>query len=995
MSDSEFFPLLNEVSRFPKAGNADWLRIGNENWSDTLLVNPEYGKFAEAFPAHPKGRRLLDALFGNSPYLSHCLLSDPAFFKTLAETGTDAALAFIYAELDAAITPDSDTAQIMRLLRIAKQRIALITAVADITGIWPLGTITRTLSDFAAKAVDISAAHLLLQAHRKGDIVLPHPDDPTRDSGLIILGMGKLGAYELNYSSDIDLIVLFDSRKVTYTGRKFMDDCFIRLTRDLVKIMQERTANGYVFRTDLRLRPDPGATPIALPLGAARAYYESQGQNWERAAMIKARPIAGDIEAGLEFKEFLRPFVWRKFLDFAAIADIQSIKSQIHAHKGFGKISLEGHNIKIGRGGIREIEFFCQTQQLIEGGRNPTLRNPSTLQTLSDLVEAQKVKPEVRDDLVKAYEYLRTLEHRLQMIHDNQTQLLPEAAEDFAQLGVFMGHADPEAFRLELKLTLETVQAHYDALFAFEEEPDRKAGRLVFTGAENDPETLKSLENLGYTNVDNISQIVRQWHHGRYRATRTERAQQLLTALMPTLLERLGDTADPDAAFMRFDAFLKKLPAGIQLFSLFTAHPSLLKLLAKIMGMAPGLANRLANNPRLLDGVLSPDFMGPLRDRDELVADLDLMLGTARDFQDVLEISRRWVNDIKFRIGVQILHNIDHGTGLGGTVAAGPALTMLAEVTLSRILPAVVADLGEKHGTVPGGEFAILGAGKLGSREMTPGSDMDLIFLFRTPEQDMMSDGPKPIPAGLYYTRLSQRVINALSALTGEGYLYEVDMRLRPHGKAGPIAMTPDAFQKYYEEEAWTWEHMALTRARPVAGDLSLQQEAERMIRHILTLPRDGETIAANLYDMRDRLQKQHADKSFWAIKHHRGGIMDLDFIVQYLKLIHGKDHPEILDTNTHASLMAMKAAGIVPADSLDQLYQSMRFYINLQGLTRLSLSKGVIADTAPDAFKEVLAEAGEVENFEALTIRLQEVQALVDRVFSQLVPKPQTDLPD
>ncbi|MEH6477887.1 MAG: hypothetical protein V7727_19510, partial [Sneathiella sp.] len=498
---------LNEVKHLPAPSNSDFLQIGLENWADQCRQNSEVSNVANELGNSKVGKQFLASIFGNSPFLSQCALTDLDFFIYLLRNGSKKALKFIYEELTKSALPEVDQASIMKALRIAKKRIALLAAAGDLANALSLSKVTRILSEFAGAATDLCLAHLLLEAHTKGDLVLPHPENPVKDSGLIILGMGKLGAFELNYSSDIDLIVFFDADKVVYTGRKFMDECFIRITKNLVKMMDERTADGYVFRMDLRLRPDPGATPIALPLIAAHVYYESQGQNWERAAMIKARPIAGDITAGEEFIDFLKPFVWRKYLDFAAIADIQAIKSQIHTHKGFSEIALDGHNIKIGRGGIREIEFFCQTQQLIEGGRNPVLRTSTTIGTLNALVDAGKVAPSVRDDLEKAYVFLRTLEHRLQMINDEQTQLLPEKIEALNQLGVFMGYNDSDLFRKELEETLNTVQTHYDNLFHFEESENHKVGRLVFTGSDEDPETLKSLTALGFSDASALSQI--------------------------------------------------------------------------------------------------------------------------------------------------------------------------------------------------------------------------------------------------------------------------------------------------------------------------------------------------------------------------------------------------------------------------------------------------------------------------------------------------------
>ncbi|PHQ69060.1 MAG: bifunctional [glutamate--ammonia ligase]-adenylyl-L-tyrosine phosphorylase/[glutamate--ammonia-ligase] adenylyltransferase [Sneathiella sp.] len=986
IQNTKIFPLVSTVSNLPSAGDAELLNLGLEEWTRLTSENPDLTAFASAFSADPKCGDILTAIFGNSPYLSHCLLSDIGFFHHLICHGADKSLELIYDTLGEMTGPETDKAGTMSALRLAKRRIALLTAVCDMGNCWPLMKITDALSDFADTAVEICCKHLLWEAGRKGELTLADPEDPTKDSGLVILGMGKLGAGELNYSSDIDLIVLFDDAKVIYTGRRSVQDCFVKITRNLVQMMQERTVDGYVFRTDLRLRPDPGATPIALSVGAAHVYYESQGQNWERAAMIKARPIAGDLEAGAELIRFLIPFVWRKSMDFAAIEDIQAIKSQIHAHKGFSEISLEGHNIKIGRGGIREVEFFCQTQQLIEGGRNPHLRTPTTLQTLEELEIARKIGHDVHAELHDAYIFLRTLEHRLQMVNDEQTQLLPDRPEDFAKLGIFLGYDNAEEFRNILFSTLSCVQRHYDGLFEFETTPDRVVGRLVFTGTDNDPDTITSLTEIGFQNAESLSQKIREWHHGRYRATRTVRAKQILTELTPQLLEALANTTDPDKAFTRFDAFLQKLPAGVQLFSLFKAHPSLLKLVAQIMGMAPELAGNLAQNPELLDNVLSRNFMDHHPHIEELEADLDLMLSTARDFQDVLDISRRWANDAKFRIGVQILKNVDHGTDNGAMAVAGPALTDIAEVILLRLYPAVFAELAEKHGVVPGGQFAVVAAGKMGSRQMRPRSDIDLVFVYDTPEDDMVTNGPKPIPAGLFYTRLSQRYINALSALTGEGSLYEVDMRLRPHGKSGPIALNLQGFETYYSKEAWTWEHLALTRARTVSGDPDLMSKVTTALFKINSTRREPEMMRRDVAHMRARVHKEHKTNSIWSGKHVIGGLMDLEFLCQYFRLVYGHENPSILRPNTIACLEELSKCQILPDGQAKRLIEIDSLYLNISGLLQICLGDRVMDDTAPTALRNALADAGQVENFEALAEKLKNSQIYVDETFVQYV---------
>ena len=589
-----------------------------------------------------------------------------------------------------------------------------------------------------------------------------------------------------------------------------------------MRILDERTGDGYVFRTDLRLRPDPRSTPLAISVPAALTYYETVGQNWERAALIKARPVAGDLIAARHFLAELQPFVWRKNLDFAAIEDIHSIKRQIQAHKGGGRIAVEGHDIKTGRGGIREIEFFAQTQQLIWGGRMRALRVGPTCAALRALAATGRIDAAACDALIDHYRFLRRVEHRLQMVEDAQTHRLPSDRAGIARLAVFLGYKDPDGFVAELRARLGAVEKHYAELF--EEAPSLAGpGNLVFTGTEDDPETLATLARLGFAEPAQVAAMVRGWHHGRIRATRSQRAREILTEFVPELLRVFGGTAHPDTAILRFDRFLSQLPAGVQLFSLFHANPGLFSLVADIMAEAPLLAESLAHRPALLDAVLTAEFSARLPGRDGLADDLAALLSGARGFEDMLDLLRRWTNERRFQVGVQLLRRTIDGN------EAGAALADIADAGLAALLPAVAADFARAHGEVPGGAFAIVAMGRLGSREMTLASDLDLILIYDAPDDVRRAPtGPRPLAVSAYYARLSQRLISAMTAPTAEGRLYEVDMRLRPSGESGPIASSLAAFAQYQREAAWTWEHMALTRARPIAGDPALARTSRR-----------------------------------------------------------------------------------------------------------------------------------------------------------------------
>lgn len=923
----------------------------------------------QEFSSDARGQHFLAFVASYSDFLRNLMRRDTAKLAEIIAQGPDAALATSMADILALDDEAPADATIMRRLRQAKRHVALTVAVADLLGLWSLDQIVAALSDFAESALERSVRHAMrVWRGRPGT------------EGLVVLGMGKFGSRELNYSSDIDLIVLYDADRLNLDAPDRLHQDIIRVTRNILRLMDERTGDGYVFRTDLRLRPDPSATPLALSVLAAESYYESVGQNWERAAMIKARPVAGDLALGEEFLTHIRPFIWRKYLDFAAIQDIHSIKRQINAYRGGGEIAVDGHNIKIGRGGIREIEFFAQTQQLIWGGRTPELRVRATCSALEQLHQQGHVSAAVVAEMRDAYGFLRRLEHRLQMVADQQTQALPATPDGMAAIAGFMGYGDVDAFRAAVRSQLEIVAGHYARLF--EESPDLGGGgSLVFTGTEDDPDTLQTLTEMGFANASHIAGRIRVWHHGRYRATRSERTRQILTELMPRLLQAFADTANPDDAFMRFDNFLSGLPSGVQLFSLFQAHPALLDLLSEILGSAPRLAEWLFRKPILLDSVLSGDFFEPIDDADAALhqRELETALAMAPDYQDVLDAVRRWTNDRKFRIGVHLMQGLTDGP------AAGPALSTVAEASLAAVLPASHQDFAEQHGYFPGPGMAVLAFGKLGGGELMPMSDLDLVFVYDTDPSADVSDGAKPIGPQVYYQRLCQRLVTAITTETGEGRLYEVDIRLRPSGKAGPLATQRSGFEAYYrlpDGEAWTWEHMALTRARAVYGDAVLRAELTQTIRDALCQRRDLEKLYGDVRVMRQRVEKEFPAKSVWDIKYRRGGLVDVEFITQTLQLAHAADEPSVLSQNTDTALQNLLTAGIVSPEAARDLRAGLALWRRLQSVIRLTATGGGFdAGDAPEGQKRAIARAAGLERFEALEPLMQDA---ADKVMAQ-----------
>lgn len=703
--------------------------------------------------------------------------------------------------------------------------------------------------------------------------------------------------------------------------------------------------------------------------------------------MIKARPIAGDIEVGLDFLDRIAPFVWRKHLDYAAIADIHSIKRQIDAHGGHHHISAPGHNIKLGRGGIREIEFFAQTQQLIAGGRDARLREITTCGAIRALAATGRLDHSVADDLVSAYEYLRRLEHRLQMIDDQQTQTLPASEDGLAHLAAFFGERDAGALAASVVRHLTVVRGHYRNLF--EDAPSLgRAGNLVFTGAEDDPDTLETLTALGYRNASGVAAAIRRWHRGPYRAMRSVRARELLTDLVPRLLEAMSATVSPDQALARFDEFLERLPAGIQLFSLIFSNPGILDILAEVMGSAPRLAEHLSRNPTALDAVLGHGFFDPLPAHEILTAEAARAIADAGDFQDVLDLLRLWHRERLFQIGFAILRQTVAGDD------AGEALSDLAEAALSTLVPAVEEAFDDQHGTVPGSGFCVIALGRLGSREMTVSSDLDLIFVYDNPNGAAVSDGAKALPVSQYFARLGQRLLNAVTAETAQGRLYEMDLRLRPSGASGPIAVHIDAFAQYQRETAWTWEQMALTRARVVAGPPRLAEAVDTIRREVLTRRVDPVALAADIDDMRKRIEKEFPSPGIWSLKYVRGGLIDCEFLCQFMQLRFAGDKPQVLHQSASHAFRSLGEAGCLDPTAADELGAHLSLYRNVYGLLRLCLEREATGSAIPSGLGAALAHMAGAADLAGVERSLAHAQRRVLTYFEEWIERPASAAP-
>jgi glutamate-ammonia-ligase adenylyltransferase len=942
------------------------------------------GTAEAALAGSAEGSALLAALGGHSPYLSDLVLRETAVLLRFVERGADAAFAQALDPLGRT-DPGTSFAQLGAALRQAKRQAALIVAAADLMGEWRLDQVTGALSTLAETTIDLACAHLLREAASRGELRLPNgarrdPKHASRGSGLVVLGMGKLGGRELNYSSDVDLMVLFDPEAATHADRA--QPTFVRLARDLVRLLEERTAEGYVFRTDLRLRPDPAATPLAVSIPAAVSYYESFGQNWERAAMLKARPVAGDRNLGEHLLAEIRPFVWRRHLDFAMIADIHSIKRQIHAvhgsRRGAGaEIAVAGHDVKLGRGGIREIEFTAQVAQLIWGGRDPALRDPTTLGALAALAGANRMDRRAAAELADAYVFLRDVEHRVQMVADRQTHRLPEDLEGVARIASFMGFPDMEAFAATLTQHLQKVASQYSR--QFESVPslslpggqEFEGGNLVFTGTENDPATLETLAGMGYANPAGVSAMVRAWHHGHRRATRSERARELLTALMPAILTAFARQREPDAALARFDRLLEKLPTGVQVLSLFQRNLPLLDRVAGILGAAPALADHLARDASALEGLLAGGD-------GQAAAALPALVGAARHYEEALESVRRMVTEGKFEVDVAALE------GAMDVDAAGQARSDLADAAIAALLPQVARDFAMRHGKVPGGAMAVVAMGKLGGREMLPGSDLDLVLIYDHAEEATESDGPKPLAVPTYFARLAAQFVAALTAPGAEGKPYEVDMRLRPSGSKGPVAASIAAFERYHGPggQAWTWERMALTRARPVAGPPALRRRIIEACRTALT-SHAGPQALADAVAMRARMLRDLPADGAWDVKAMPGGLIEVEFIAQALQCAHAAEHPKVLAPTTRDALAKLAQAGLLEAGEAAMLVRAERFWRTLQSLLRLTVGNWrdeTLPGPAAHALLRGLSPVCEPPPVDLPALRAQ-MRAVADRV--------------
>jgi len=865
----------------------------------------------------------------HSPFLDLALRRQPALTELLERGEAEAALELARA----AGTGAADVPTALRRERIA---LAAALAVGDLAGEFALDRVMAELSGFADRAVDAAIADALTRRV---------PDVPP--SGFTAIALGKHGAGELNYSSDIDPILLYDPESLPRRGRDDPGEAAQRYARTLMQTLAAQTGEGYVFRVDLRLRPASEITPLAISFEAALSHYESSALAWERAAFIRARAAGGDVAAGERFLAAIRPFVWRRSLDFMAIEEIRRLTGRIRRHHKGPREPGPGFDLKRGRGGIREVEFFAQTHQLIYGGRLSSLRRRGTRAALDALAAEGVIADADAEMLGRAYDRLRTVEHRLQMVHDRQTHALPDDRAALDNVARLDGLADGQALVDELQALCGKVASLYDSLL--DGEQSAAPSRPVADSEQR----------------ERFAERAVHWRE-TIRSLRGTEARAALDAMLPDLLEALCQAPDPERALARWETLLARLPTAVNLFRLFEQRPGLLELVLRVLTLASPLADELARRPELLDRLIDRsafDLPGPV---EELAA--RMTRGEADEgYEGRLDQVRRIVGEERFALGVQLVE------ARHDPLAIASGLSRVAEAALVCAGAAAHGEFARAHGQVPGGELVVLGLGRLGGGALTHASDLDLVYLF-SGEIGAESDGARPLTASLYFNRLAQRVTAALSVPTAEGALYEVDTRLRPQGNQGPIAVSLDSFARYQREQAWTWEHMALCRARPVFGSPQARESLARIVREVLETPRDPGKLRGEVLAMRAEIAAHKPPGGPLDTKLLRGGLVDCEFIVHFLQLREGIAFRPLLGE----AIGELVAAGLLPAPFAAQ--QAL--------LARLLVAARLLAPDSQhpsETAQAVLAKAGEQPDYAALLNSLADARQGVAAVWAEV----------
>ena len=893
---------------------------------------------------------LLHGVAGCSPFLGQLMRLNSSWLVDVIHQPSTSVLNDLIGDISDHPNPmDWDT--LLRNLRIVRGRAALYIALCDLGGLWCLRDVTKNLSFLASSLIECTLKWIIQDAIRQKKIPDITEKDIINGTGLFVIAMGKLGAQELNYSSDIDLICLFDQEQFEPMTYAEVRSQFIKSIRRLVKALSQWTVDGYVFRTDLRLRPNPSTTPVCMSMQAAHQYYVSVGRTWERAAHIKASPIAGDFEAGRRYLNSLESFIWKSPLDFAAIEDIENILRQIRIKKGHFSVSaVPGCDIKLSPGGIREIELFAQTRQLIMAGRLPVLREKQTINALEALRDEGAISVPMCQALTQTYIAHRTTEHRLQMIGDQQTQTIPVDDKARACVAALDGWTDTLGWEEAIAERLETVHQVTESFFD------------ASTRAPSQPEVtdagLEMLTEIDLKNPEAVSQMVQRWREGGIPATSSERTKRLYHLLEPEIIKILSQADSPDSAFAEFDKFLSGLSRGLHVFSMFRANQDLLRSIIDIFILAPRLASLLGKWPQTLDAHFEENFLKEIPSQLWLEADLHIRIGDTENYEQILEIVRIWAREIKFRVFVHML------AGKLNAFEAGEAFSAIAEATLTELLPVVIQQFLSKRDTLSSCRLAVIAMGKLGTREMTASSDLDLIVVY---------DGESDFALSKHYSSLTRAIIAALTADTSQGSLYPVDMRLRPSGRQGPVAVSLAAFEHHQIEKAWVWEHLALMKGRVIYGEPELVQKIELIMQKALLKRRGDEQVLREATKMRQKLIETHRSEreDIWAFKHTCGGLMEIEFCAQTIGLWGGVDR----GLSCHRLLDQIAEITQMESEKLETLKEAVHIQTTLQHIHCIALERDHSMLDMSEPLRKVMAKSIGTSDFQMLQAILQSAQ--------------------
>jgi len=933
-------------------------------------------------------RKALGALLGASESIPERIATRPELFTRLFlgdgfRTRTPAER--LAAEAVAAADRCGSEEEIQAALRRIRIREFTAIAARDLAGEATLSEVTEDLSGLAAAALEgaIRFARRQLDG-RYGTPRVEQGERAGRECRFVVLGMGKLGARELNVSSDIDLIYLYETDRGTTDGGTAEEPItphqyFVRLGEAITRIVSENTADGLVFRVDLRLRPDGSKGALANSLHAAELYYESWGQTWERGAMIKARPVAGDTDLGSEFLRAIAPFVYRRSLDFTAIEEIQELKDRVD--QAAARSRERGVDVKLGHGGIREIEFFVQTHQLIYGGKDPSLRLRGTEETLSALSAAGIVSEAERRTLVSAYRFLRSLEHRIQYHQERQTHLLPEREEDRGRIARAMGFPGTAEFLSALERHTGAVRAAYGRLFRSEAEravsevsPEVEA---LFDRELEGEELAGRLKALGFSDPEPAARHLAVLREGPPFTRLPVRARRYLDKIAPWILQRVSEAPDRDMALAHVERFLSAMGARTMFYALLSENRKVIDVLVRLFGRSRYLSGYLLRHPEMLDTFLRKDLSPLVRSKSEMRKELGEALGACADFEEEMDELRRFKNVETLRIGLHDLAgNLSPEEGMF-------QLSALAEVLLAYALVLARRETSNRFGVpVTAGEdgraearFCVMGMGKLGGEELTYHSDLDIIFLYRGSGETAPGDGTDPqrfrkLSNHEYFAKVAQRLISILSTVTREGYAYKLDTRLRPSGNAGPLVSSREAFTRYHEESAQLWERQALLKCRFLAGDRDFGRQMEQEIaRYIFDRPLP-EGATEEIHRLRMRMEKEigreRSDRL--DLKVGRGGIVDVEFAVQFLQLRHGPKHPSVRARATLKALYELRRAEILPEEEFRILDEGYRFLRSLEVGLRLA------QDASIERFDPAMLDPETRDRYREVTERVREV---------------------